>query len=67
MLLAAGTEAKSREGERHALVMIKRLTAGMFKGCRGVSELKRVVASCGDWASLEEALLRFAESDCVAS
>jgi len=61
MMLAAGMEAKSREGERHALVMIKRLMAGMFKGSRGVSELRRVAASCGDWTSLENALLRFAD------
>ncbi|MCL2684522.1 MAG: tRNA-dihydrouridine synthase, partial [Synergistaceae bacterium] len=61
MLLAAGMEAKSREGERHALVMTKRLMAGMLKGSRGVSALKQNVASCRDWVSLEEALLRFAE------
>ena len=62
MLLAAGMDAKSRDGERHAIVMIKRLMAGMFKGSRGVSELKRTVASSGDWPSLEDALLRFAEN-----
>ena len=61
MIIEAAAGAREREGERHALVTVKRLLAGMFRGARGASALRQAVSSCGNLDSLVEILLEFAE------
>jgi tRNA-dihydrouridine synthase B len=61
MLISAVADAKSSDGERHAMVMARRMLPGVLKGSRGVSGLRQSVASCGDWAVMERALIEFAE------
>ncbi|MDR1651165.1 MAG: tRNA-dihydrouridine synthase [Synergistaceae bacterium] len=62
ILAEAGRDALRREGERRALVMVRRMSAGMFKGFPGVSSLRSELASFGDWDSAETCLLRIASS-----
>jgi tRNA-dihydrouridine synthase B len=56
LLIESGREAKSNEGESHALVMTRRILSGMLKGTQGISSLRQACASCGDWASLEKTI-----------
>ena len=62
LLSETGREAVKMESERFALVMARKLLAGMLKGVRGVARLREDCASCRDWASLEETLTAFAEA-----
>jgi tRNA-dihydrouridine synthase B len=61
LLTETGREAIKAEGERFAVVMARRLLAGMLKGIKGAARLREECASRRDWRSLENALAAFAE------
>jgi tRNA-dihydrouridine synthase B len=63
LLAETGREAVKKEGERFALVMARKLLAGMLKGVRGAARLREECASRRDWTSLEEALTSFAAAE----
>ncbi|MDR3164496.1 MAG: tRNA-dihydrouridine synthase [Synergistaceae bacterium] len=62
LLAETGREAVRNEGERFAVIMVRKLLSGMLKGISGVSRLREDCAFQKDWASLEKILTTFAEA-----
>ncbi|MDR3279955.1 MAG: tRNA-dihydrouridine synthase family protein [Synergistaceae bacterium] len=58
-LIEMAREATRHEGERFALVMAHRMLSGILKGLPGASALRQACASCWDFKSFEENLLRW--------
>lgn len=52
LLLSFGDLICAEEGQKKAVLFLKRLLAGMFKGERGVGALRRDAASHNSWAEL---------------
>jgi tRNA-dihydrouridine synthase len=48
MLLAMADDLCAEEGERVALILLKRFLSSMFKGLRGAGAFRRATASCRD-------------------
>ncbi|GAB1485074.1 hypothetical protein MASR2M79_01200 [Aminivibrio sp.] len=52
LLLSFGDLICAEEGQKKAVLFLKRLLAGMFKGERGVGALRRAAASHNSWPEL---------------
>ncbi len=57
LLLELGRDLKEQQGERFALVLLKRFVSCMFKGFSGASVFRRAVATEMNWKGLEECLI----------
>jgi tRNA-dihydrouridine synthase B len=55
-VISVGRAGSAREGERFALILARRMLAGMFKGFPGASAIRRGCSACGKWADMEEFL-----------
>lgn len=55
-------DVKEEAGEKVALILIKRLVSGMFRGFNGVSSFRRDVGSAKNWEGFETALRNFSDN-----
>ena len=52
LLLRFGDEVNVQCGARMAVFFMKRLLAGLFRGVRGIGEMRRAVAQIREWPEL---------------
>lgn len=57
-LLRIGAMAVEHEGERHALVLIRRMLGGVWRGIRGAAEIRHVLASYTSWHEMADMIER---------
>jgi tRNA-dihydrouridine synthase B len=57
-VISVGRAGSACEGERFALILARRMLAGMFKGFPGASAIRRECSARGKWADMEEFLTR---------
>jgi tRNA-dihydrouridine synthase B len=55
-VISIGRAGSAREGERFAIVLARRMLAGMFKGFTGAGTLRQECAACKKWVDMEEFL-----------
>jgi tRNA-dihydrouridine synthase B len=60
-LIELGRLGIVNEGERFTLVLVRRMLVGLFRDFHGAANIRKVCASCRDWASLESFLTGFRE------
>lgn len=53
-LTRIGETAVRYEGERHALVLVRRMLGGVWRNMRGAAEIRRVLASCTTWSEMSD-------------
>lgn len=56
LMVSLGEIILNEEGEKAAIVLLKRLLSGMFKGFNGASRLRRAVSDTSDWRGISEVL-----------
>lgn len=55
-LMYLGENLVAEEGERIALLLLKRFLSGIFKGLRGASRFRRDIAAAAGWSEMRETL-----------
>ncbi|MDR3353417.1 MAG: tRNA-dihydrouridine synthase family protein [Synergistaceae bacterium] len=57
-VISVGRAGLAREGERFAVILARRMLAGMFKGFPGAAAIRRECSSHKKWPAMEEFLTR---------
>ena len=61
-LIDIGRSGVLHEGESFALVLVKRMLSGLFKGFYGAAAIRQSCAACRDWERMEQTLLEIKSS-----
>ena len=56
-LIQIGRSGTAHEGESFALVLVKRMLSGLFKGFYGAAAIRQSCAACREWEKMEQVLL----------
>ena len=56
-LIDIGRCGVEHEGEPFALLLVKRMLSGLFKGFCGAAAIRQSCAACREWASMEQTLI----------